>query len=101
MHSFRKKKAVLTGIAHSVNVSYETDVHCILRDLQLPSDRCSLARVIEAETGIKPVLIHSPDIGAFEVTVNDELIFSKGAVGRFPEFAKIIDTVKGKMGSSE
>ncbi len=61
----------------------------------------SLARVIEAETGIKPVLIHSPDIGAFEVTVNDELIFSKSAVGRFPEFTKIIDAVKGKRGNSE
>lgn len=61
----------------------------------------SLARVTEEETGIKPVLIHSPDMGVFEVTVNDELIFSKGAVGRFPEFTKIIDTVKGKMGSSE
>ncbi len=61
----------------------------------------SLARVIEAETGIKPVLIHSPDIGAFEVTVNDELIFSKSAAGRFPEFTKIIDAVAGKTGSSE
>jgi len=61
----------------------------------------SLARVIAAETGIKPVLIHSPEIDAFEVTVNDELIFSKSAAGRFPEFAKIIDTVKEKMGSSE
>jgi selT/selW/selH-like putative selenoprotein len=61
----------------------------------------SLAKLIEAETGIKPVLIHSPDIGAFEVTVNDELIFSKSAVGRFPEFSKIIGVVKGKIGSSE
>ena len=61
----------------------------------------SLARVIEAETGIKPVLIHSSDIGAFEVRVNDELIFSKSATGRFPDFAKIIDAVTGHIGSSE
>jgi len=55
-----------------------------------------LARAIEAETGIKPVLIHSPDMGAFEVRVNDELIFSKSATGRFPDFAKIIAAVAGK-----
>lgn len=60
----------------------------------------SLARVLEAETGIKPELIHSPDIGAFEVTVNEELIFSKRAAGRFPDFAKIAAAVAGKMGSS-
>ena len=60
----------------------------------------SLARAIEAETGIKPGLVHSPDIGAFEVRINDELIFSKKAAGRFPDFPKIIDAVKGKMGSS-
>ena len=61
----------------------------------------SLARVIEAETGIKPVLIHSSDIGAFEVRVMDELIFSKSAMGRFPDFTKIIDVVAGKTGSSK
>jgi len=61
----------------------------------------SLARMIEAETGIKPGLIHSPDIGAFEVRVNDELIFSKIETGRFPEFTKIIGAVKGIIGSSE
>ena len=60
-----------------------------------------LARAIEGETGIKPGIIHSPDIGAFEVRLNDELIFSKSATGRFPDFTKIIDVVKGKTGSSE
>jgi selT/selW/selH-like putative selenoprotein len=60
----------------------------------------SLARVIEAETGVKPVLVHSPEIGAFEVTVNDELIFSKNVAGRFPDFTKIIGVVAEKIGSS-
>jgi selenoprotein W-related protein len=60
----------------------------------------SLSRMIEVETGIKPVLIHSPNIGAFEVTVNDELIFSKKSAGRFPDFAKIVDAVKVKIGSN-
>jgi selT/selW/selH-like putative selenoprotein len=61
----------------------------------------SLARAIEAETGIKAVLIHSSDMGTFEVRVEDELIFSKNAMGRFPDFTKIINAVAGKTGSSE
>jgi hypothetical protein len=31
----------------------------------------------------------------------DELVFSKSAMGRFPDFTKIIDAVAGKTGSSE
>ena len=61
----------------------------------------SFARAIESEVGIKPVLIHSPEIGSFEVTVNDELIFSKKAAGRFPDFTEIIGAVAGKIGTSE
>jgi selT/selW/selH-like putative selenoprotein len=61
----------------------------------------SLARAIEAETGIKPGLIHSSDSGAFEVRLNDELLFSKNTTGRFPDFTKIIGAVKGKIGGSE
>jgi len=61
----------------------------------------SLARELESVTGVKPVLIHSPDMGAFEVVVGDELIFSKKAAGRFPDFTKIKEAVAGKIGSSE
>jgi selT/selW/selH-like putative selenoprotein len=61
----------------------------------------SLARAIEAEAGIKAVLIHSSDMGTFEVRVKDELIFSKSATGRFSDFTKIINAVAGKTGSSE
>lgn len=61
----------------------------------------SLARAIEAAIGIKPVLIHSSDIGALEVRFKDELIFSKSATGRFPDFTKVIDAVAGKSGSRE
>ena len=61
----------------------------------------SLARVIETETGLKPELVHSPEIGAFEVTISDELIFSKKAVGRFPDFTKVIEAIAGQIGSSE
>lgn len=55
-----------------------------------------LSRAIENETGIKPVLSHSQEMGAFEVSVNDELIFSKHASGRFPDFAEIVGIVKKK-----
>ena len=59
------------------------------------------SRVIEAETGIKPELVHSPEMGAFEITVNDELIFSKNASGRFPDFAEIVESVKKKTEGTE
>lgn len=55
-----------------------------------------LSRAIETETGVKSDLLHSRETGAFEITLNDELIFSKNASGRFPDFSEIIDTVKGK-----
>ena len=61
----------------------------------------SLARVVEAETGIKPELIHSSAMGAFEVSINDELIFSKNAAGRFPDFMSIVEAVEKRMGSSD
>jgi selT/selW/selH-like putative selenoprotein len=57
-----------------------------------------LARAIEKETGVKSELVHSREIGAFEVTVNGDLIFSKKAAGRFPDFAKISGEVAGKIG---
>ena len=56
----------------------------------------SLSRAVEIETGIKPVLIHSREMGAFEISVNDELIFSKHVSGRFPDFAEIVGIVNKK-----
>ncbi len=53
-----------------------------------------LSRAIEIETGMKTSLIHSPDIGAFEVRVDGELIFSKKERGRFPEHSEIIEILK-------
>ncbi|HET7318653.1 MAG TPA: Rdx family protein [Nitrospirota bacterium] len=60
-----------------------------------------LSRAIETETGIKPVLIHSQEMGAFEISVNDELIFSKHVSGRFPDFAEIVEIVKKKTEPDE
>jgi len=56
----------------------------------------SLSRLIETETGMKPELIHSQEIGAFEVAVDDKLIFSKKASRRFPDFKEIIGILKAK-----
>ena len=61
----------------------------------------SLARAVESETGIKPTLVHSSAMGAFEVSMNDELIFSKIAAGRFPDFTSIVDAVAKKIGKSQ
>ena len=54
----------------------------------------SLAIAIERAVGIKPVLIHSTEAGAFEVIMNGERIFSKKESGRFPDHAGIIERVK-------
>ncbi len=56
----------------------------------------SLSKVIEIETGMKSVLVHSREMGAFEVAINDELIFSKKASGRFPDSGEIIRILKVK-----
>ena len=56
----------------------------------------SLSRAVEIETGIKPVLIHSQEMGACAITLNDELVFSKNASRRFRGFAEIAETVREK-----
>jgi selT/selW/selH-like putative selenoprotein len=61
----------------------------------------SLARAVESETGIKPTLVHSAAMGAFEVSLNDEVIFSKITAGRFPDFTSIVDALAKKIGSNE
>jgi selT/selW/selH-like putative selenoprotein len=91
----------LTDGENGVNVNDEADVHNLLRNVQLPADGCQPCRVIEAETGIKPELIHSSEMGAFEVRVMDELIYSKIATGRFPDFTNIVNAVARKSGSEE
>ncbi|MEK6672122.1 MAG: Rdx family protein [Nitrospirota bacterium] len=54
----------------------------------------NLARAIESATGIKAVLIHSRDMGALEVKVDGELIFSKKKLDRFPDPSEIIAVIK-------
>ena len=54
----------------------------------------SLAMAIEKAISLKPVLIHSRDMGAFEVKVDDELVFSKKEAKVFPDHAEIIELLK-------
>ena len=49
---------------------------------------------IEKDIGIKPLLVHSNEIGALEVRVDNNLIFSKMQTGRFPDLTAIIALIK-------
>lgn len=54
-----------------------------------------MADVIRDETGIEPELIRSSG-GAFEVTLDGELIYSKLQTGSFPDQRQILRTVQEK-----
>lgn len=53
-----------------------------------------LAMAIEKNTGIKPLLVHSKEIGALEVRADKDLIFSKKQTGRFPDHTEVIALLK-------
>lgn len=52
-----------------------------------------MAAAIEKETGIQAVLVKGGR-GAFEVTLDGTLVFSKHATHRFPEHGEIIAKLK-------
>jgi len=60
----------------------------------------SLAMAIKTGTGLIAELIHSKEIGAFEVTFNGESIYSKKKAGHFPDYEKIVDDIKRRQGGS-
>ena len=49
---------------------------------------------VKKATGVQAYLIHSRDMGAFEVRVDDRLVFSKRQSGRFPENEEIIAAIQ-------
>jgi selT/selW/selH-like putative selenoprotein len=53
-----------------------------------------LASDIEREIGIRPVLEHSRQIGAFEVSADGKLVFSKMSSRRFPDSDEIIAALR-------
>ena len=52
-----------------------------------------MAAAIEKELKIKPTLIKGAG-GVFEVTADNDLIFSKRATGRFPEEDEILELLR-------
>lgn len=60
----------------------------------------SLAMAIKAGTGLTTELIHSREIGAFEVRVDDETVYSKKEAGHFPDYPKIVDDIRRRQGGS-
>jgi len=56
----------------------------------------ALAIAIEKDIGIMPFLVHSREIGALEIRVDNDLIFSKKQTGRFPDHAEVIALLKSR-----
>ncbi|MEJ2684792.1 MAG: SelT/SelW/SelH family protein [Candidatus Sulfobium sp.] len=54
----------------------------------------ALAMAVKKATGIQAELMHSRDMGAFEVRVDGRLIFSKRQSGRFPENEEIVAAIQ-------
>jgi selT/selW/selH-like putative selenoprotein len=57
----------------------------------------SLAKAIEVASGMRSVLIHSRTIGAFEVTLGDETIYSKMKSRQFPDNEKIAEIIRQRL----
>jgi selenoprotein W-related protein len=55
-----------------------------------------LADEIEQKYGVRPDLIKGRG-GVFEVTVGDELVYSKKATGRFPDPGEVEGLLAGKL----
>jgi selT/selW/selH-like putative selenoprotein len=80
---------------HDMTVSIEYCGTCNYRPMA-----ASLAMAIKAGTGLTVQLIHSREIGAFEVTFNGESIYSKKKAGHFPDHEKIVEDIKRRQGGS-
>lgn len=57
-----------------------------------------MAEQIERQFGVKPTLIRSRG-GVFEVTVGNDLIFSKKKLGRFPEPGEVEKVLESRDAS--
>ena len=68
--------------------------HCVSCGFR--SRAIALANELNKEFGIEPKLVEG-EIGTFNVFVNDELIFSKDEVGRFPDSGEIVQKINEYM----
>ncbi len=59
----------------------------------------ALSLAIQETFGIKPLLVHSTRTGAFDVTADGEIIFSKYATGTFPSNEEIVDILRKRQNS--
>jgi len=59
----------------------------------------TLAIMIERATGIKPALVHSSVAGAYEVTVDGVLFYSKCGTGLFPLNEELVARIKAAAGA--
>jgi selenoprotein W-related protein len=57
-----------------------------------------LAEDLQRKFGIQPELVRSSG-GVFEVTVDNQLIFSKKKLGRFPQPGEVEETLSTKVGA--
>jgi len=55
-----------------------------------------LAAAIQQQFGVEPEVLPG-SIGAFDVVVDDDLIFSKHKTGRFPEHDEIISALQERQ----
>lgn len=75
-----------------MNISIEYCGTCNYRPMA-----AKLAKSIEEATGVKVSLIHSKAMGVFEVRLGDETIYSKMASGQFPDYERIVETIKARQ----
>jgi selenoprotein W-related protein len=52
----------------------------------------------ELKNQVKELLIIPSSGGVFEVTLNNELIFSKKELDRFPDEGEVMNTIRSKIG---
>jgi selT/selW/selH-like putative selenoprotein len=61
----------------------------------------ALAFNIEQAFGIKPLLVQSRAMGAYEITADGATVFSKLASGRFPDTGEILAALRERMTGEE
>ena len=56
-----------------------------------------LALAIKEGTGLAAELVHSTTAGAFEVSFDGQLLFSKNRTNRFPDPAELVDAIRARQ----
>lgn len=51
----------------------------------------------EFKSSVKEFTLVPSSDGVFEITLNDNVIFSKKELGRFPDEGEVLNTIRGKL----